>query len=379
MNEQDVELARVETELQREETGLHTEIARLTVQSEELTGRVEKLKAIVAEAEAAGAHDAVLAERVRKAALPYVDPNLSFDRARQFRRASANARREANQAVRQTITGWKEQVAHLGEQVKADEPLVQKLAAQGQQKKVDATKAAADAAKLSADRAAAAKKAVELAEADAATQSYSPTLLRMPGPTDGLQVEHLPPPIPGGRGGVHVGGNHASGVRTNGAGGNGVGGSVASHAGGNGALAFEVPALPPPRATDPMFPPQSAASKEEKSKKRVSQRVRMQAAVDLHSDNNFFQGFSSNISDGGLFVATVNLMPIGTEVEVMFTLPGSGAKISAQGVVRWRREVDDHSLDAIPGLGVQFTSLEPSAHSAITRFLAEREPMFYVD
>lgn len=112
--------------------------------------------------------------------------------------------------------------------------------------------------------------------------------------------------------------------------------------------------------------------------KRQSPRVKMQASVDFTTDSNFFNGFSANISDGGLFVATVNLLPLGTEVDLSFTLP-SGAKVEAKGVVRWVREVNDKLPDSFPGLGVQFSALHPGAQAAINDFLAQRDPLFFAD
>jgi uncharacterized protein (TIGR02266 family) len=149
------------------------------------------------------------------------------------------------------------------------------------------------------------------------------------------------------------------------------------------------PPPPPPMAFTPSQVPSKAAAKPigrmsapqapaAKPPQRHSQRVQMQAMVDLSSDNNFFNGFSSNISDGGLFVATVNLQPIGTEIDVTFTLP-AGEKIVAHGVVRWVRMVDDKHPESFPGLGIQFTRLEAAAQEAINEFVASREPMFYVE
>lgn len=112
--------------------------------------------------------------------------------------------------------------------------------------------------------------------------------------------------------------------------------------------------------------------------RRVQPRVKVQTQVDLQSDANFYMGFSANISEGGIFVATVALAPIGTEVELNFSLP-SGERIACRGVVRWVREVNDRLPDAFPGLGVQFTELEPDALEAIRRFVAQRDPLFYVD
>jgi uncharacterized protein (TIGR02266 family) len=112
--------------------------------------------------------------------------------------------------------------------------------------------------------------------------------------------------------------------------------------------------------------------------RRVYPRVSLQAAIDLHSDTNFFSGFSTDLSVGGLFVATVAHAPIGSEIDLSFTLP-TGEKIAAKGVVRWTREVNDKTPHVFPGLGVQFVGLEGQALNVIERFIAEREPMFYPD
>lgn len=140
-------------------------------------------------------------------------------------------------------------------------------------------------------------------------------------------------------------------------------------------------AAPPPMAATVRAPAPAAAAVPAPAPAkplRTSPRVKMQAAVDFTSDNNFFNGFSANISDGGLFVATVNLLPLGTEVDLSFSLP-SGDRIEAKGVVQWVREVNDQMPDVFPGMGVQFAQLNPAAQSAITQFLVQRDPLFFAD
>ncbi len=137
------------------------------------------------------------------------------------------------------------------------------------------------------------------------------------------------------------------------------------------------PPPPPPRAV-PNVTEVMAAAPAAKKPMRTSARVKMQAAVDFTSDNNFFNGFSANISDGGLFVATVNLLPLGTEVDLSFSLP-SGERIEAKGKVQWVREVNDQLIDAFPGMGVQFSALNPAAQNAIAQFLVQRDPLFFAD
>jgi len=105
--------------------------------------------------------------------------------------------------------------------------------------------------------------------------------------------------------------------------------------------------------------------------RRVQERVKMQAAIDIASESNFYTGFSTNLSDGGIFIATPKALPIGTEVDVSFQLPGS-AVIHAHGVVRWVGEVTGTMT---PGMGVQFTRLEEKDREAIHAFIATRPPL----
>jgi len=140
--------------------------------------------------------------------------------------------------------------------------------------------------------------------------------------------------------------------------------------------AATVPGLRHRATTQPPAPAPAKAAVP--APKRQSPRVRMQAQVDLESEDNFFNGFSANISDGGVFVATVNVLPLGTNVDVGFTLP-TGERIECKGVVRWVREIDDRQPDVFPGIGVQFVDLEERGAKAIESFIQQREPMFYVE
>jgi len=111
---------------------------------------------------------------------------------------------------------------------------------------------------------------------------------------------------------------------------------------------------------------------------RNGNRIPIQTQVDLSSDSNVFTGFSTNLSEGGVFVATLNLLPVGTPVELTISLPGK-TRITVKGEVRWTREIDDRVPDVFPGVGVRFLELGPEASDALRRFVAEREPLFYPD
>ncbi|MGI5861053.1 MAG: TIGR02266 family protein [Myxococcales bacterium] len=112
--------------------------------------------------------------------------------------------------------------------------------------------------------------------------------------------------------------------------------------------------------------------------RRLSPRARLQTEVTLGSDSNLFTGFSSDISRGGIFVATCQIMPLGTRVEVGLELP-EGTRIEVRGVVRWSREPNDRFPEVFPGVGIQFTELEEESRRALEAFAARREPLFFPD
>lgn len=161
-----------------------------------------------------------------------------------------------------------------------------------------------------------------------------------------------------------------------------------------GPAAVPPPAPPPPEATEPplaKLPTRTRTQSGVGAKtepampavapppaRRVQPRVSMQAQVDLSSETNFFSGFSTNLSEGGLFVATVNMVPLGSEIDLSFSLP-DGMVVKTTGTVKWTREVNDLQPEQMPGLGIQFNALDAAAAKAITQFVSSREPMFWAD
>lgn len=119
------------------------------------------------------------------------------------------------------------------------------------------------------------------------------------------------------------------------------------------------PAIPPP-------PPN----------RRVYPRYRVELDVTLHSEHNFFTGFTENLSQGGLFIATHEYLPIGTELDLTFRLPNS-REIRTRGRVRWIREYNPENVGAVPGMGVKFLELRPDDLALVSAFFREREPMFF--
>lgn len=111
---------------------------------------------------------------------------------------------------------------------------------------------------------------------------------------------------------------------------------------------------------------------------RITQRITMEADVGFQSESQFYTGFTQDISEGGLFLATYDVKDIGSNIAVSFTLP-DGHLVSCYGFVRWIREYNSLTPDVHPGMGVQFKGLSDEDRGAIEGFLTHRPAMFYED
>ena len=110
--------------------------------------------------------------------------------------------------------------------------------------------------------------------------------------------------------------------------------------------------------------------------RRVHTRHDIDLEVTLESETNFYLGLTENLSEGGLFIATHLVKPLGTLIEVSFKLPNVAEAIRLVGVVRWVRVYSETS-DVGPGMGLRFENIQPHQVEQIRGFLATRAPLFY--
>ena len=95
--------------------------------------------------------------------------------------------------------------------------------------------------------------------------------------------------------------------------------------------------------------------------RRKSQRVELAAKVQTQSTGFSFLAAAGDVGEGGMLIFTANPSPLGEEVRLEFTLPGSPETISTGAVV----------VRVVPGtsMGVRFNDLDPDALAAIRRFV----------
>jgi uncharacterized protein (TIGR02266 family) len=122
--------------------------------------------------------------------------------------------------------------------------------------------------------------------------------------------------------------------------------------------------------------PESLA--DDDSVRREYERYLVDLRVSVLSEHNFYAGLAENISAGGLFIATHQMQKVGSRIELSLRMPDNEEVFQIVGEVRWVRLYNEHS-DTSPGLGVRFTELPQGAAAAISRFLGQREPLFFDD
>ena len=81
-----------------------------------------------------------------------------------------------------------------------------------------------------------------------------------------------------------------------------------------------------------------------------------------------FAGNVLNISGAGIYIYTPHTLPIGTLLDLQFSIPGSPAILEATGRISWLadKELQSH---AYPGMGVSFSHLTAEKERAIIDFI----------
>lgn len=109
----------------------------------------------------------------------------------------------------------------------------------------------------------------------------------------------------------------------------------------------------------------------------VLPRTSAHVAIDAFSEHNFWAGFSKNVVDGGVFIATHQELPIGALVVVLLQLPSDEEPTAILADVCWTRPFSAE-LDVPPGIGLKFIALDRTTQAKIRWFQGRvREPIFY--
>ena len=96
----------------------------------------------------------------------------------------------------------------------------------------------------------------------------------------------------------------------------------------------------------------------------------IKAQVEIHGEKH--EGFLTNLSSSGGFLAIDDLPSDGTELHVWALLPWRLGELRAHARVVWRneRETRGDGTAEIAGVGIKFTKLEQRSAELLERYLA---------
>jgi uncharacterized protein (TIGR02266 family) len=79
--------------------------------------------------------------------------------------------------------------------------------------------------------------------------------------------------------------------------------------------------------------------------------------------------YSQDLSLGGIFLETRKPFPIGTRLDLDFSLPESDTRVQVKGLVVRIIPPDPVHRELVPGMGIEFSQIPPESHAWLEAFL----------
>ncbi len=102
--------------------------------------------------------------------------------------------------------------------------------------------------------------------------------------------------------------------------------------------------------------------------RRKSERTDVVVRVEYTTVDQLFSEFARNINEGGVFVETDQIHPLGTEVHLQFAIPGSEDPLEVVGRVV---HMSEGTTGEPQGVGIEFDDLDNQARSRINQLVRE--------
>jgi len=101
--------------------------------------------------------------------------------------------------------------------------------------------------------------------------------------------------------------------------------------------------------------------------RRSSIRVPVEVRAVLKSASDLRECMALNLSEGGVFLATDDILPLGTETDLVLELAEEKTEVSVSGIMQWQCSGNDDPLPE--GIGILFTDLDDKQSAALRRFI----------
>ena len=84
-----------------------------------------------------------------------------------------------------------------------------------------------------------------------------------------------------------------------------------------------------------------------------------------------FFGYAKNISQGGMFIQSVNPKNLNEQFQIEFSLPGEKELICGTVKVVWKRQFRSHKHYE-PGMGIRFLDIKEDKSTEINKWVEDR-------
>jgi len=104
------------------------------------------------------------------------------------------------------------------------------------------------------------------------------------------------------------------------------------------------------------------------AERRVHPRADVNLEVHYRTAHEFMVAYAKNISGGGICIRTAKPLPLNSEVQLRFHLPGVPSPFEVKGLVVWTNPFAGQT--AFPtGMGIKFLELGPNEKQILDEFV----------
>ena len=106
---------------------------------------------------------------------------------------------------------------------------------------------------------------------------------------------------------------------------------------------------------------------------RAAPRVEYNILVHYGQDEELeWHDYAINIGNGGLYVATENVLPVGTCLNLQLIIPGSADSTRCRGRVTWLNSPEKNLRPDLPtGIGIEFIELDGNVLKELRQFILD--------
>ena len=102
-------------------------------------------------------------------------------------------------------------------------------------------------------------------------------------------------------------------------------------------------------------------------------RLLMSIPVEYRFRGSQFSNYTSNVSAGGAFIRTIDPAPLNEKIDVILRVPDLSQPVDAATRVVWTNEYETSRKKAcLPGMGVEFITIDTSLQKLLEVFVQER-------